>query len=235
MELEKQGAQTAGAKAILSSGGNLSTLDAYRLLAQSVAPSVLIDKSPLNAGRLEWLQRAEEISSDVRYLHLVRHPAAVIDSLCRNRLDIGGRPTASLVAELLWTRANANVLSFLEGVDGPRRFIVRYEDLVVDPRGVLRRIIDFLGLDFNDAVLHPYDGERMTEGVDAGRPSLGDPLFRTHKEIESNLADSWRTANLPFGLGEEAKRLARRFSYQVTEETMAAANPSRKHTAISGC
>jgi hypothetical protein len=43
---------------------------------------------------------------------------------------------------------------------GPARYLeVRYEDLTADPERSLRRICDFLGLDFNPAVLHsaqPY-------------------------------------------------------------------------------
>jgi hypothetical protein len=40
------------------------------------------------------------------------------------------------------------------------------------------------------AVLRPYDGERVTDGVHGRSLSIGDPNFLSHNRIEAGLADA---------------------------------------------
>ncbi|WJK43438.1 sulfotransferase [Solwaraspora sp. WMMA2056] len=90
---------------------------------------------------------------DLRVLHLVRDPRGTTFSWRRRRgLDGAGdqklmsRPPVWKAA-LLWRVWNAATVRLFGG-DGPDRYLrIRYEDVVADPAGQLRRIASFAGLD----------------------------------------------------------------------------------------
>ena len=46
-----------------------------------------------------------------------------------------------------WRRSNEEAEHVLAGLDRSRWIEVRYEEVCADPKGTLRRIFDFLGLD----------------------------------------------------------------------------------------
>jgi hypothetical protein len=193
-----------------------STIDALHVLARLAEPRTLVDKSPLNVVRLAWLRRAESIGPNVRYLHLVRHPAAVIESRVRHDTNLAQGPEATLIAEQRWAMAQDTIATFLAGIDPSRHLLVRYEDVVTRTRQTMRGVLDFLGLPVHEAVLDPYTGNRMTDGVREGLPSLGDPSFLARGALDPALADAWRSARLPFGLGEPTVELAHRFGYDTS-------------------
>jgi tetratricopeptide (TPR) repeat protein len=60
---------------------------------------------------------------------------------------------------------------------------VDYEDLVADPAGEARRMMDFLGLDFDDAVLHPEQNHRPVRTSSAWQ--VRQPVYR-------NAQGKWR-------------------------------------------
>lgn len=68
----------------------------------------------------------------------------------------------------------------------PRYVKIRYEDLVADPAAALRRLLEFLGLDWSDRLLH---AERATDDPAAG-PAFTTSVGRwrrdlTEREIET--------------------------------------------------
>ncbi|MEO1467174.1 MAG: sulfotransferase, partial [Cyanobacteria bacterium J06633_1] len=128
----------------------------------------MIDKSPTYASSRETLERAEEIFEGAKYIHLVRHPYAVIESFARMRMDklVGsGDANPYELAELIWRDSNQNILNLAQDIDPDRYHLVYYEDLVSQPQSVLADICQFLEVPFDQAVLTPYQGDRMTDGV----------------------------------------------------------------------
>ena len=192
----------------------------YALLQQHAGQRVLVDKSPSYAVSLEVLQRAEALFQGARYIHLTRHPYAVIESFVRNRfdrllLDGSGDPYRS--AEQAWTTTNDNIMRFFAEIDPARRHVVRFEDLVAQPEATMRAVCVFLGLPFDSAVLAPYSGQRMTDGIHPTSRAIGDPNFLNHGAIEPDLGQAWRTVVLPSPLGAPARDLARRLAYELSE------------------
>jgi pimeloyl-ACP methyl ester carboxylesterase/aryl carrier-like protein len=193
----------------------------YRRLHELAAPRILVDKSPMYAGSLDTLRRAEALFADAKYIHLVRHPYSVIESFVRTRMGkiIGASDEdPHTVAERIWSASNANILEFLKDVGPGRCHRIVYEDLVQSPEATLRACCDFLGLSFEEGMLTPYEGQRMTDGVRSQSLSIGDPNFLNHKTIDPALSDVWKKIQLPRTLGPDTRRLAAEFDYSLPRE-----------------
>jgi thioesterase domain-containing protein/acyl carrier protein len=195
--------------------------EVYRSLQSLAGGQVLVDKSPSYAAKLETLRRAEAMFEQPKYIHLVRHPYAVIESAARIRLDSllgAGEVDPYRFSEHLWTTMNENILRFSQQVDPDRYLLLRYEDLVREPEQVMRHLCDFLGIAFNPALLTPYAGDRMTDGVYDSSLSVGDPNFHRHKRIDPDLGGAWREVKLPGRLADETQGLARKLGYDLPQE-----------------
>ena len=202
---------------------NLSIAEVYHQLQQLAGDRLLIDKSPTYASNRETLDKAEAIFNSAKYIHLVRHPYAVVESFARMRMDklVGSDSDPYQLAELIWRDSNQNILDFAENIDPERYHLVYYEDLVSKPREVLKGICDFLEIPFDEAVLTPYQGDRMTDGVNAKAMSLGDPNFLNHRTIDARLAETWKKIELPSHLGNYTQHLAKRLEYELPQEANA--------------
>ena len=205
---------------------DLPIRDVYAELQRRVGSRMLIDKSPSYAVSREILLRAERLFRGARYIHLVRHPYAVIESFVRLRMDklLGaGERDPHSVAEEIWTAANRNILDSLAVIAPGRYLRVVYEDLVRNPREVLTGCCDLLGIPFDEALLTPYAGGRMTEGTHAVSVPVGDPDFLTHDDIEAHLGEKWREIDLGHALQPQARSLAAELGYELPHDPPPAA------------
>lgn len=197
---------------------DLPIQEVYSRLQAMAGTSLLVDKSPTYGISLETLKRGEALFDGAKYIHLVRHPYAAIESFVRLRMDrLAGIDDVDpyTLAEQVWTQTNRNVMEFFAGVDAGRWCRVYYERLVTNPERVLREVCAFLGVDFEEATLTPYEGARMTDGVHAASMPISDPNFLSHTAIEARLADAWRAVRLPRPLGDAAGRLAAALNYEL--------------------
>lgn len=186
----------------------------YRLLQDAVAPCTLVDKTPTYAMSMRTLERAETIFEGARYIHLVRHPYAVIESFQRNRMHrlVGeGDADPFEVAERWWVQSNQNLLAFARRLGSDRVHLVRYEDLMAAPEKVLRAVSNFLGLSFEAALLTPYHGRRFIGG-------LGDPDILRHDGIDAQLGDVWKRVDLGRPLSALSRLLAHELGYALPRD-----------------
>lgn len=228
--MELKGLDTATSKALLADWlvQNLPVQEVYARLQQLASPRLLVDKSPTYAGSMETLCRAEALFADAHYIYLTRHPYAVIDSFASNRMHkiIGaGEADPYLLAEQIWVQTNQNTLDFLRQVDPQRQHVVRYEELVRQPHQMGQRLCTFLGLPMHEAILSPYEGERMTDGVHSHSLSIGDPNFLNHNKIEPAKGEIWKQIKLPRRLSQTACQLATRLGYELPVERPPAQRP----------
>ncbi|NJN75103.1 MAG: sulfotransferase [Synechococcaceae cyanobacterium RL_1_2] len=129
--------------------------------------------------------------------------------------------TPHQAAGQVWLNCNRNILEFAQQFGSQRYCRVLYEDLVRQPEQEVPRLCEFLGIPFDPALLNPYEGERMTEGVHDVSASIGDPNFANHRAINPSLADAWRTIQLPHILSPETQAIAREFGYELPHEDQA--------------
>ena len=218
MELQRTGADENRRLLERLTGEKTSVQEVYRMLQEAAGDRLLVDKSPTYAAHLETLQRAEMLFEGARYICLIRHPYAVIESFVRNRMDRligldGGDPYQ--IAENVWTGANGNILRFLDSVDPERGLIVRFETLVTEPEKVAAEICTFLDIPYHPALIEPYGDGRMTDGVTEQSIPVGDPNFLSRDGIDPGLAEVWKGVQLPQPLGEDASRLGRELGYDL--------------------
>lgn len=187
----------------------------YRMIAQLADNRLVVDKSPTYLAHAGWPQRAEQIFDQPKYLFLVRHPYAVIESWLRMRVQQVVRnhygvwdENPWLHAEKVWAVFNQNGLDFLRQIPAARRHLVRYEDLVTNPAATQEAICRFLGIEFHEALLDPYSGERLLNGV-------GDGNFMQHNQVDAKLATRWQERRPPQELSPFTKEVAAQIGYDV--------------------
>ena len=194
----------------------------YAMLQNLAGERLLVDKSPTYGMHRQILERAEDLFENPKYIHLVRHPYAVIESFARMRMDklIGADHTDPYeIAESIWANSNQNIRNFCEQIEQERHHLIRYEDLVLQPEKVMKGLCEFLAIPFDPAILKPYEGERMTDGVHSGKSmSIGDPNFLQHKQIDAKLGETWKKIKLPHQLRNLAVQVAISLGYQLPWE-----------------
>ncbi|NER52281.1 MAG: alpha/beta hydrolase [Symploca sp. SIO1A3] len=79
-------------------------------------------------------------------------------------------------------------------------------------------LCQFLGIPFEQELLKPYEGDRMTDGVHPKSSPINDPNFLKHNKIDPSLGETWKTIKLPHQLGESALRLASQLKYELPRE-----------------
>ena len=211
--------------------------EVYALLQEVAGNRILIDKSPTYGFYRETLDRAEAMFDKAKYIHLVRHPYAVIESFYRLRMDklVGsGDSEPYQVAELVWTKSNQNILDFLKSIDPNRHHLIVYEELVKNPTQVMQGLCEFLEIPFEPSLVNPYEGERMTGGVYNQSMSVGDPNFLKRKKIDPTLADTWKTIRLPQPLSETSRQVAISLNYELPEPTSVIPQMSEEVISVRG-
>ncbi len=220
MELRGCAAEEAEALIAGFTRDGWTTQDFYRQLQTWLGDRLLVDKTPSYALDPAVLARAEELFDGARYLHLIRHPYGMIRSFEEVKLDqvffrrphpFGRRE----LAELIWTASHQNILSFLAGVPQARRYALRFEELLADPRRVLAGVCEFLGITYDPLMAEPYlrRRERMTDGIHAESRMLGNVKFHEHAGIDRAVAERWREAYREDFLGAPTWAVAEALSY----------------------
>ena len=159
------------------------------------------------AGKARWAEKTavdafhvdkiEELCGDkVQYVCLVRHGLDVACSL--RDLSDRGYTYLSEIHEYIrryprpleafahaWVDVNRSLLAFLERHPG-NSMLLRYEELVADPRQEMQRLLDFLGEAWHEGLLH--DGLENRE--DAG---LGDWKTYDRTCIDAASVGKWKS------------------------------------------
>ena len=214
--MDLRGCDAEGARALVgeAEAADLPVAEMYARLQEWAGGRLIVDKTPGYALDLPTLERAEELFEAPLYVHLVRHPRATVDSYVEARMDrvyqeFPFGPAGQ--AEAIWLLGHRNVLDFLARVPAERQHRLLFEEMVKSPEESMRALSGFLGLEFAPAMLEPYQGERMTDGLHAGTRMMGDPKFHQHRGIEARVADRWQGSE--GSLRPESRELATVLGY----------------------
>lgn len=212
--MDLEGLDVEAAKAREAALEGMTIPQVYRLLQERLGDRMLVDKCPHLSVRPTAMPRVERWFAGPRYLWILRHPGSVLRSLenmpmAEVMLDgYGGDPREA------WTECNRNVRDFLATIPEERWTIVRYEDLVTDPKPVMERACATLGVPFDPAVLDPYEGDRMREGPKGAR-AIGDPNMAARGKIDPALATSWLEGFDPRLASPPTRALAKELGYDI--------------------
>jgi tetratricopeptide (TPR) repeat protein len=128
----------------------------------AVGDSLIVDKHPLALIDIPALQR---VFPEARFIIALRHPYDVCLSCLMQSfvLNYGTIHFTSLEQTALAYTSVMSAWSTYESTLALHYHPVRYEDLVADPAGTVRELLDYLGKDWSDAVLD-YAGKAQRRG-----------------------------------------------------------------------
>jgi hypothetical protein len=188
---------------------DLSIPEVYRIIHGYCPKPIVVDKSPTLTRAVATMQKIEEVFEKPRYLYIVRHPYAVIESMTRIQICPPQPKHTLATAEEWWLQDNRNVQQFLSGVPPERWHRLSYESLMRDPASTLQGVSGFLGVAFEESMVNPYEGERLLTGI-------GCVTLPRRQQLEPDLADAWRTVRLERALGSSAVAMAKSLGYECS-------------------
>lgn len=223
MEMQRCDADTARRAIAKFEENATSTQEFFRVLQEWVAPQILVDKSPSYSLDPGALRRAEAYFEDAMYIHLVRHPQAMVRSAENFRMQqvwrVGNHPYSNRqLAELIWSLSHRNILNFLSSVPASRQVRVQFENLVGQPRETMEGLCQKLGIEFHDDLIEPYKEKerKMLDGIHPESMPMGDTHFHGYNQIESAVAEKWMNIT-DSGLADVTLELSEQLGYARPE------------------
>lgn len=124
----------------------------------------IVEKTPSNAFVHE---RIRDCWPDARFVFLLRHPVSIAQSWHEGDPD-----------KRTYDEAAADALRYMKAVDKARKALightVRYEDITADPEQEMRRLCEFLDIDFEPAMLDygKKDDAQVVKGLGDWRDKI---------------------------------------------------------------
>ncbi len=212
--MELRGCGVDEAKAVEASLEDRTVPDVYAWIAAQLGDRILVDKCPHLSADPAALSRLARCFPAARWVWIVRHPGSVTRS-------IENMPMAEVMlqgyapdARDIWYFANRTIQSFLEGIPAGQKGTIRYEDMVGDARKAMESLCRDISLDFHEALLTPYEGDRMREGPSGAR-AVGDPNMAGRGKVDPSLATKWLEGFDPSTVSPDTHRLARELGYDL--------------------
>ncbi|MHB2019718.1 MAG: sulfotransferase family protein [Candidatus Xenobia bacterium] len=214
MELQQCDVAAARQQVAQMVADNLPCQEVYRRLQAAAAPRMLVDKSTAYGVDRQVLARAEAWFAAPRYVHLTRHPLATVRSFLQAKMwqSVNFGPNPRHTPEMIWLVSHEHFLEFLRGVPEERQIRITFETLVATPQEELQRLCRFLDVAYDPVMAEPYQGERMTDGIDGF--VAGDPLFEKRRQVEAEAAGGSRRWPEDGPLAAETVALAQQLGYQ---------------------
>lgn len=180
---------------------------------------ILVDKTPSYPLDMHILKRAEEDFENARYIHLKRHPYAMIYSFIEAQLDQNfirfEHPfSRRQLAELVWLISHQNINQFLGTIPQERKYALHFESVLANPEKEMRAICTFMGIPYENDMLEPYKGDKMTSGARENSQMVGDFKFYLHNSINSGVATRWKKKHTIDFLSEPTWEIAKSFGYE---------------------
>ena len=220
MELDQSFVEDAKSQIQQWENENLSTTAVFSNLQQKTKGTILLDKSPSYALDYNALIAAQQTFKNAKFIHLSRHPYAMINSFDRMHMDqvmyLEKQPyRGKQLGELIWHHSHKNILNFFDQLPANQHFSLTYESLVTQPEDQARSLCEFLNLDFHPDVITPYKDleQKMTDGIYEDSKPMGDVNFLAHGKIKAELAEGWKKVK-DIQLNVETKALANTLGYQ---------------------
>jgi hypothetical protein len=178
----------------------------FELIAQTVHPLILVEKSPSVVYDRDALQRIRDLFPQARFLHLLRHPRSHGESVMKfidERKKHGPMPrshwllylatypdlagedvtlerSAILDPQRGWYVLHTNICKFLASIPDHQKMSIRGEDLLTKPDEGLRQIANWIGLRTDDQAIdemkHPERSPYACFGP-LGAQGGNDPFF----------------------------------------------------------
>jgi len=116
------------------------------------------DKDPIYTQHIEILN---EIFPNAKFIHLIRDGRDVALSLVTKKWG----PTTFTNAIMYWERTIHMTRRLLRMINNAQTIELKYEDLVTEPEANLRKLCEFLQLEYNDKMLNSYSAKALNNAI----------------------------------------------------------------------
>ena len=152
----------------------------YLSLLNQVSPGTprAIDKMPLNFFLLGPIHLA---LPNARFIHVKRSPADTCFSIYTTYFESSPNFANDQDNIVFYYREYERLMAHWQTVLPSNRFLeVNYEDLVSNPEQEMKRILEFIGVGWNEACLHPELNQRAVRTPSAWQ--VRQPMYQTSRE-----------------------------------------------------
>jgi hypothetical protein len=210
-----------------------TTKQFYQLLQEWIGNQTLVDKSPSYVLDLSTLEKAERDFDNALYIHLVRHPYAMVRSFEAYHMDqvlfLRDHPfSARQLGELIWVVSQQNTVEFLRKIPKHRQYRMRFEDLVSRPRAIMEALCETLRLEFHPGLVEPYKDmdKKMINGIYPDSTPMGDTKLLQYRGIEPKAAETWKQVVTDNFLSDITWELASSLGYEPPSAVSTPTNDS---------
>lgn len=154
--------------------------DAVAGYVQRKPGHLLVDKMPLNTVEVQLIWR---LFPNAKCLLAIRHPCDATFSCFMQNFVINNAMSTFFTLEKT-AQAYAGVMSLWReyiAVLPVKYYRIRYEDLVADQVGETRRLLEFLGLEWNESVLHQDEHARTRNITTPSYHQVTRPIYQDAK------------------------------------------------------
>lgn len=159
-------------------------------VTQQKGKSLWLEKTPQH---LHQIAPIEKFVKDAQFIHLIRNGADVVSSLYeasrKHSEKTWGGPWSVDKCIQTWVK---DVEVSRRHLDKSNHTLVRYEQLVEDPRSVLPKLCEFMGVEFDEKMLQEYGAaakQVVREHEWAWKASAGEPIRNANGEKFTKLFD----------------------------------------------
>jgi hypothetical protein len=166
------------------------------------------DKTPVYIESIHQIGVA--LGDQARFIHLIRDGRDVAVSRGARAVKRGREATPARDEAETWKRRIQGAREEAREVD--HYLELRYEDLIADPETVLRKVCDFIDLEFDQAMLtyHEHASERLSELSDlpgkGGKARPGSERIAAHaltsEPPRADRVERWRTELSPEAIAD---------------------------------
>lgn len=167
--------------------GNLGDSYRQRLFAGSKAARWVIDKTPLN---FQLIGFARAILPEARFVHCRRDPLNTCLSIYKIPFDQNQNYAASFASLGHFYRAYRDLMEHWHAAIGEDLLALDYEALVDDVEGEAIRVLDWLELEFDPAVLEFHKQRRLVRTPSATQ--VNQPIYRGSLCLAEKYGDALR-------------------------------------------
>ncbi len=206
----------------------------YQQLQAWASPQIIVDKTPAYALDINILQKIKEEFANPIFIHLVRHPYAMVNSFEKYHLDQvlylkEHDYTAKELGELVWQESHQNILEFLKDIPKSQQFQLRYEDLVQQPEQIIQALCAQTGLAFHPNLLTPYQNieQKAIDGIHKASRSMSDSNLLKFKSINAKKSEEWKAVTKDNFLSDLSWQLAAKLGYPVLNKASSPQPPPK--------
>ena len=133
----------------------------YEFLARRCGAGYWCCKS---MGNMYFSDELEKVSTGLKYIYLYRDGRDV--ALSFQKAIVGEKHSYHIAKQ--WHNDQQACLQLRDRVPAERFFMLNYERLILHPEQTIRQLCEFLGIEFQDAMLHYYTSDESRRTAEGG-------------------------------------------------------------------